>query len=96
MIERMVLLGASGDLTSRLLMPAIAQSAETGRLPPGFTVLGAANTDWSTEEFRQHIASELGKHVTVTPATRDAVVRMPSFQPADVTRPEEVSRLIGD
>ena len=32
----------------------------------------------------------------MAPAARDAVVRMLSFQPADVTRPEEVSRLIGD
>ena len=79
MIERMVLFGASGDLTSRLLMPAVAQLAEAGLLPPGFTVLGSANTDWSTEDFRQHIASELGKHAPVAPATRDAVVRMLSF-----------------
>ena len=41
MIERMVLLGASGDLTSRLLLPAIAQLAEAGLLPPGFTIVGA-------------------------------------------------------
>ena len=95
MIERMVLFGASGDLTSRLLIPAVAQLAEAGLLPPGFTVLGSANTDWSTDDFRQHIASELEKHAPVTPATRDAVVRMLSFQAADVTQPEEVSRLIG-
>ena len=34
---RMVLLGASGDLTSRLLLPAIAQVAEAGLLPSGFS-----------------------------------------------------------
>jgi glucose-6-phosphate 1-dehydrogenase len=32
MIGRMVLFGASGNLTSRLLMPAIAQLAEAGLL----------------------------------------------------------------
>jgi glucose-6-phosphate 1-dehydrogenase len=91
----MVLFGASGDLTSRLLMPAIAQLAEAGLLPPGFTVLGSANTGWSTDDFRQHIASELAKHAPVAPATRDAVVRMLSFTPADVTQAAEVSRVIG-
>src|SRR5258707_11807794 len=95
MIGRMVLFGASGDLTSRLLMPAIAQLAEAGLLPPGFTVLGSANTDWSTEDFRHHIAAGLDKHATVAPAARDAVIRMLSFQAADVTQPAEVSRLIG-
>ena len=96
MIGRMVLLGASGNLTSRLLMPAVAQLAEAELLPRGFTIVGSANTDWSTEDFRQHIAAELKKHAPVAQAARDAVVRMLRFQPADVTRPEEVSRLIGD
>lgn len=95
MIERMVLLGASGDLTSRLLMPAVAQLAEAGLLPPGFTIVGSANTDWSTDDFRQHIAEGLEKHSTVTPATRDSVVAMLDYQAADVTRPEDVARLMG-
>ncbi|MGB8652035.1 MAG: glucose-6-phosphate dehydrogenase [Mycobacteriales bacterium] len=95
MIGRMVLFGASGDLTSRLLMPAVAQLAEAGLLPRGFSILGSANTDWSTDEFREHIAIELDKHALVTPATRDAVVSLLSFQPADVTRPEDIRRLIG-
>jgi glucose-6-phosphate 1-dehydrogenase len=92
----MVLFGASGDLTSRLLMPAVAQLAEAGLLPPGFTVVGSAKEDWSTADFRQHIAAGLEEHATVAPATRDAVVKILSFQPADVTRPEEVGRLLGD
>ncbi|MGZ6390420.1 MAG: hypothetical protein ACXWQZ_14310 [Ktedonobacterales bacterium] len=74
----------------------VAQLAEAGLLPPGFTILGAANSDWSTDDFRQHIAGELEKHATVTLATCDAVVRMLSFQSADITRRGEVSRLIGD
>src|SRR5262245_2471087 len=96
MIERMVLFGASGDLTSRLLMPAVAQLAEAELLPQPFTIVGSATRDWSTEQFRQHIAGALKEHSTVAPATRDAVVRMLNFQPADVTEPKDVRRLIGD
>ena len=95
MIERMLLFGASGDLTKRLLLPAVAQLAEAGLLPPGFTIVGSSNVGWSTDDFRQHIANGLEQFAPVTPATRDAVVKMLSFQPADVTRPEEISRLIG-
>ncbi len=95
MIERMLLFGASGDLTKRLLLPAVAQLAEAGLLPPGFTILGSSNVDWSTDDFRQHIADGLAEFAPVAPITRDAVVKMLSFQPADVTRPEEISRLIG-
>jgi glucose-6-phosphate 1-dehydrogenase len=95
MIGRMVLFGASGDLTSRLLMPAVAQVAEAKLLPPGFTMLGSGNTGWSTQGFRQHIAGELGKHAPVAPTTRVAVVNMLNCQPADVTRPAEIGQLIG-
>jgi glucose-6-phosphate 1-dehydrogenase len=95
MIQRLVLLGASGDLTSRLLLPAVAQVAEAGLLPPGFTILGSSNVPWSTADFREHIASALEAHAPVTAATRDAVVRMLSFQSADVTEPEDVRRLLG-
>jgi glucose-6-phosphate 1-dehydrogenase len=95
MIERIVVLGASGDLTSRLLMPAVSQLVEAGMLPPGLTIVGSANTDWSTDDFRQHIADGLEKHSTVTPATRDTVVAMLDYQAADVTRPEDVARLMG-
>jgi glucose-6-phosphate 1-dehydrogenase len=96
MIERMVLFGATGDLTSRLLIPAVAQLAEAELLPQPFTIVGSATRDWSSDEFRQHIAAALKEHSTVAPATRDAVVRMFSFQSADVTQPKDVSRLIGD
>ena len=96
MIERMVLFGASGDLTSRLLLPAVAQLAEDELLPPGLTVVGSDIADWSTDEFREHIAGKLQEHAPVSPATRDRVVNMLSFQPADVTRPDDVGRLIGD
>jgi glucose-6-phosphate 1-dehydrogenase len=96
MIERMVLFGASGDLTSRLLLPAVAELAEADLLPPGFTIVGAANTDWSTEDFRQHIATELEKHSTTAQSTHDAVLRMLTYQPTDVTQAQDVSRLIGE
>lgn len=96
-IERMVLFGASGDLTGRLLMPAIAQLAEADLLPSGFTIVGSADTDWSTEDFRAHIADRLEEHAgAVAPAARDAVVKMVSYQPVDAARPADVARLIGE
>jgi len=96
MIERMVIFGASGDLTRRLLMPAVAQLVEAGLLPPGCTIVGCASSDQSTEDFREHIASGLKEHATVSAASRDAVVRMLSFQPADVRSAEDVGRVIGE
>jgi glucose-6-phosphate 1-dehydrogenase len=95
-IQRMVIFGASGDLTSRLLMPAIAQLADAGLLPSGLQIVGAANTDWSSEEFCQHIGSELDKHAGDLAGVRDRVLGLLSYQPADVTSADDVRRVIGE
>jgi glucose-6-phosphate 1-dehydrogenase len=92
----MLLFGASGDLTSRLLLPAVAQLAESGLLPDGFTIVGAARRSWSDDDFAEHISTELEKHSTVTPAARKAVLGMLSYQSLDVTASKEVSRLVGE
>ncbi len=42
MIHRMVIFGATGDLTFRFLLPALAQLHEDGRLPDGFTIVALA------------------------------------------------------
>jgi glucose-6-phosphate 1-dehydrogenase len=89
------LFGASGDLTSGPLMPAVAQLADAGLLLSGFTVLGSANTDWSTGDFRQHIAGELEQHAPVAKATRDAVVRMLKLRPRRRHPGSRGSRVIG-
>ena len=95
MIQRMVLFGASGDLTSRLLLPAISQLAERDSLPPGLTIVGAANTDWSTQDFCEHIAARLREHSSASAAAQARVVDMLAFEPADVTDPADVRRVIG-
>ena len=59
------------------------------------SIVGSAS-DWSTDDFREHIAGELGEYAAVTPAARDAVVNMLSFSPVDVTLPDDVGRVIGD
>lgn len=97
MIERIVLFGASGDLTGRLLMPAIAQLVEADLLPSTLEIAGSSNVEWSTEDFRGHIQTELEQHAPgVAPIARDAVVSMLSYQTADVTAPGDVRSVIGD
>ena len=48
----MVILGASGDLTKRLLIPAIYNLACDGLLSENFAVLGTGRTKMSDAEFR--------------------------------------------
>jgi glucose-6-phosphate 1-dehydrogenase len=51
----MVIFGASGDLTGRKILPALARLADRGVLDDGFTVIGVARTVWTDEEFRSHV-----------------------------------------
>lgn len=51
-------MGASGDLTARKLMPAIAALNKGGHLPNGFALVGCARTDMSDEAFRAKVLEE--------------------------------------
>ncbi|HSV92904.1 MAG TPA: hypothetical protein VLH81_07500, partial [Desulfobacterales bacterium] len=57
-----VILGATGDLTARKLMPALFNLFLSGGLPEPFVVVGAGRSAWSDEEFRERM------RVSVDPA----------------------------
>lgn len=48
----LVIFGASGDLTERKLLPALAQLARHGRLPAEMALVGVARSALPEEEFR--------------------------------------------
>src|SRR5687767_10472615 len=53
-----VIFGASGDLTKRLLMPALYNLACDGLLPEQFALVGADIVELSTEQFRARMSDE--------------------------------------
>jgi glucose-6-phosphate 1-dehydrogenase len=55
----MVIFGAAGDLTRRLLIPALYNLALDNLLPDGFRLVGIARADLSTEEFRAQLAQNI-------------------------------------
>ena len=55
----LVVFGASGDLTARKLLPALAALAEHDALPLNFAVVGVARTEWGDDDFRR-VAAEAG------------------------------------
>ena len=48
-----VIFGASGDLTSRKLLPALFQMTLKNRMPPDSQIIGFARRPYSHEDFRQ-------------------------------------------
>ena len=70
-LKRLILFGASGDLTGRFLLPALAALHANGRLPDGFQIRGAATRDWDEEAFRRFAAERLNEHALTSRAPRE-------------------------
>ncbi|MEM7589213.1 MAG: glucose-6-phosphate dehydrogenase [Myxococcota bacterium] len=54
-----VIFGAGGDLTKRLLWPALCNLGKDGLLSQSFAVVGCGRTSYSSKEFRQHLQRSL-------------------------------------
>jgi glucose-6-phosphate 1-dehydrogenase len=55
----LVIFGASGDLTSRKLVPALFSLYRKNRLPQGFFLVGCARSAFPEDEFRARLAAAL-------------------------------------
>ena len=54
-----VILGASGDLTKRKLIPALYNLFLEGGLPKAFAVAGGARTEYNSDEFRKELSEAI-------------------------------------
>jgi glucose-6-phosphate 1-dehydrogenase len=59
-----VIFGATGDLTHRLLIPALYNLAAGGLLPDGFAVVGIGRTELSADAFRNDLDKSLREFAT--------------------------------
>lgn len=64
----LLILGASGDLTGRYLLPALVALAAADRLPVG-RIVGIARSDFDTCSFRQEATARLARHAPDAPAS---------------------------
>src|SRR5204862_556430 len=58
----LVIFGASGDLTTKKLFPALYSLAFRRLLPERFAVLGVARTEESDDEFRERMKEAVKEH----------------------------------
>jgi glucose-6-phosphate 1-dehydrogenase len=58
----LVVFGAGGDLTRRLLLPALLNLAAEGRLPERFALVGFGRTDLDDERLRQRLDEAVRDH----------------------------------
>ncbi len=69
-----VIFGASGDLTRRLLAPAIAHLSRDGAISPEFAIVGIARSPLTDPEFRAYLAAGAREH---TPPTQGRPGELP-------------------
>lgn len=96
-IDRLLLFGATGDLAGRYVLPALAALYAAGKLPEGFRVLGASQTEIDDEKFRRGVAERLSRHAAEVPtAHRDALVRAMRYRQVDIEDPASVGQVVRD
>ena len=92
-----VIFGASGDLTSRKLVPALYELASQRRLPLEMAVVGISRTEMSHEEFRQKLRETLEEHVSggVSDDVWESFAGGIFYLPGDSKEPETYEELKG-
>ncbi|WP_345800830.1 glucose-6-phosphate dehydrogenase [Microbacterium sp. AZCO] len=88
------ILGASGDLTSRLLLPALAQLL-TEEPERSVRLVGAGMDDWDDEKWRSVVAAAFATADASGKAV-EAVRSETEYRRTDITDPDEIGRLIHD
>ena len=91
----MVIFGGAGDLTRRLLIPALYNLARDKRLPKPFQLIGMARTDLTTDSFRDELSKSLKNFAAdkVDNGAWDAIVAGMSYVQGNFDDDEAYRRL---
>jgi glucose-6-phosphate 1-dehydrogenase len=96
-LTRLVLLGATGDLALRHLLPALARLVATGSAPADLTVAAVGREPGTTAGYRQALADRLERHAPdVRPAVRDALLAGVEYHEADLDRSPSLAAAVGN
>jgi glucose-6-phosphate 1-dehydrogenase len=96
MPHTIVIFGASGDLTSRKLVPALYNLLRAGALPPETRIVGFSRTPMSDDTWRASLRESTARHADGGPPDDASWERFASgihYQPGDIGRPEDLEAL---
>jgi glucose-6-phosphate 1-dehydrogenase len=92
----LVIFGAGGDLTKRLVVPALYHLVQAGKLANEFAIMGVDHYDQTTEQWHQSLFKMLQAFTQAAridaPAWSWLTQRM-HYMPGDFTQPETFSHL---
>jgi len=96
MIDRLVVLGAAGDLASRHLLPALAHLWASSGLPPTLRVLGVGREPLSSQDYRDLATARLAEHAAgAALSDRAALVQRLDYLHADLERRTDLQWALG-
>ncbi|HEY5821705.1 MAG TPA: glucose-6-phosphate dehydrogenase [Propionibacteriaceae bacterium] len=94
-IGSLLLLGASGDLASRLLMPALGQLFDVEPERRSIVLIGAGAEELDEQAWLDRVRASFVS-AEVSDATLEAVLATTRYHRADVTRADDLTRLIAE
>lgn len=80
-----IIFGASGDLASRKLIPALFNLYRGKLLPGKFYILGAGRKVWTDQEFRNYFSVTLAKDPKRDPELIKKLMEMVYYEPCEYT-----------
>ncbi len=92
-ISSLLVLGASGDLAGRLLLPAFGQLMTSSEGPESVQVVGAGTERWDDEAWRERVRQSFGT-VNASGSRVDQILASTTYFAADVTKADELRSLL--
>src|SRR5581483_9327020 len=92
----LVLIGATGDLSQRMLLPSLFALHADRLLPPDLAIVGTARSDMQTESFRSLAAEAVAKHLPADrrpSGTREDFFKRLQYVALDASKPESFAAL---
>jgi glucose-6-phosphate 1-dehydrogenase len=96
MSHTVVIFGASGDLTSRKLIPALASLQRNGLLPENTKVVGFSRTPMTDDAWRASLRATTEDHAgnaSFSAESWEAFAPSIHYQPGDISSAEDLARL---
>jgi glucose-6-phosphate 1-dehydrogenase len=95
MIRKLAILGATGDLAARYLLPALAALRAAGELGDDFRLVAVGREDWTDETFKNWAAAQLERHAPKLPApAKRSVAATARYHRANVTDPSSMTAVV--
>jgi glucose-6-phosphate 1-dehydrogenase len=95
-MDRLILLGAAGDLATRHTLPALAALLAAGELPAALQVVGVGREPLTDATYRALTCAQLAEHAAHVDATvRTALAQRLSYVQADVQEGPDLRAALG-